>query len=71
MLIFGGIHAKGPWEFVMQFFVQLCNFSVCLNYFQIKILKIENTCYYYHGIQFTDLETEEWRQEGTGPRSHS
>lgn len=35
MLIFWGIHMKGAWEFVIQFFVQCCNFSISLIYFQM------------------------------------
>lgn len=42
MLLFWGIQVKGTWQFVIQLFVQCCNFSVSLKYFQIisKTFKI-------------------------------
>ena len=46
--------------FVIQFFVQFCNFSVSLKYFQIISQKCRH--YYYHHSQFTDLETEDQRR---------
>ena len=51
---------KSTWEFVIQFFIQFCNFSVGLKYFRIRSKKFRIKTSYYH-IQFTDLEN--WRAE--------
>lgn len=71
MLLFRGIHVKGTWEFVIQFFVQCCNFSLNLKYFQIISKKFRTLLFStsYPIYRFRNCGTE--RQEGTGPRSYS